>query len=248
MLIGTDMPLQRKFVVACRSLLIVYPIIGTPSKAASQAERTLATLESYRTPLINPLFESQSYPGDRRPHKVHVPLPSKFGFDHSLERKKKRPSFVGPYSAEMSGMRKLLQKRKQELEEEETAAEKGSHKKKSVEVDIQREDKVEKRHQDETSREAGKEDVNGSPRTVGQVTPKATVLARSSKTDSYMGLRASNSRVTRSHAPAPQLKKHRNKFSLNEDDDDDDDVPMSVEDLKNYKAKVRILLFPYLAS
>jgi len=199
--------------------------VGSPSKA----ERALATLETYRTPLHPTEYPSTRYPPERRPRKVHVPAPPKFGFDHLPSGKKRRTSIVQPYSSEMSGMRKLLQRKKQELEQVTKELE-------GVADDIK---EVISPSEDKETRMENKEDV---PQPV-QISDKVeSIPPRSSKAESYNGLRAPRDKVTLAHSPAPRA---RNKFSLR--DEDDEEPSLTVKELKNFKATAAVC-FPTTPS
>lgn len=193
-------------------------LIASPSKA----ERTLSTLETYRTPLNR--FPSQIYPEDRRPRKVHVPLPSK-RFPGDEFRKPKVPD-VSPYPTETSGLRKLLQRRR------ETGLQ-------DVSVGKTTQDNAGETAYAVTLKGAvQKEEANIE--VVPEFLPTATeASARNPKLEGYSSLRAPTMRLRRPHASAPQLRKPRNKFSLKEDGDE---TSLNLNELKSYEATVSKLL------
>lgn len=179
-----------------------------------------------------------------------MPFPSKLRLDHTPEGKKekvKRADVIGPYSSGMSGMRKLLARRREEIEKEAKMDTEALE-------NTQGEPKAQnaKRDKKETRKEQAIETepdileprhgrVNGVSSNRDNILP--TSPPARSKADSYSSLRAPSSKVHRSHASAPKLRKARNKFSLDDDDDEDQEWSMSVEELKSYHARVRTQIF-----
>ena len=224
-------------------------LLGSPNML--KTERTLSTLESFRTPLHGPLFPSTPPVENHRPRKVHVPIPSKLRFDHTPEGKKekaKRAEVIGPYSSGMSGMRKLLARRKEELEKEaemdteaivQTQSEAGASNAEPDTKETRKDQVIETDSEIALEPRQGRVHVNG-------VSPNRDDTFSSSparlKGDSYSSLRAPSSKVHRSHASAPKLRKPRNKFSL-DDDEEEQEWTMSVDELKNYQAQVRSVFF-----
>ena len=249
MLLGDNTPVSGKFMCCSLQYSLFQYITGSPSIA--KAERTLSTLESFRTPL-HTSAAAPPYVGNHRPRKVHVPNPSKLRFDHTPESKKDKakrvPDVIGPYSTGMSGMRKLLARRREELEKEaeldtESKLEKGDLQNASgisgSEADVketQKDKVVEADMEDDSTPVQSRIHVNGVSPKRDAISPKGSPMR--SKGDSYSSLRASSSKVHRSHAPAPKLKRARNKFSL-EDEEEEEEWSMSVDELKKYQARVR---------
>jgi hypothetical protein len=183
-------------------------------------------------------------------------MPSKLRFDHTPEGRKDKtkrgPAIVGPYSSGMFGMRKLLARRREELaleREAEIEAEAKPEPENEHKPSLSEEPEMEFEHLRDKGKtkhvEVEKEDTRESRKArpqVNGVTAKADGLPRSrspprSKGDGpYSTLRAPTSRVSRTHAPAPRLKKARNKFSL-DDDDEESEWGMSVEEVKSYQAQ-----------
>ncbi|KAF8531658.1 hypothetical protein JB92DRAFT_2198359 [Gautieria morchelliformis] len=226
-----------------RSMLVGDESLVSRSPSIPKAERTLSTLESFRTPLQGPVFPSA--PEARRPPKVHVPNPSKLRFDHTPEGKKDKgkrvPEVVGPYSSGMSGMRKLLARRRDELQKEAEMKNEGKVLAQGGPQAPHAEGDVNGARKDqsiETDADDNSEPHQSGVHVNGISSKEAAALPSSpprSKADSYSSLRAPSNRVHRSHASAPKLKKPKNKFSL-DDDEEEEEWGMSVEELKNYQA------------
>ena len=231
-----------------------YPVILGPS-SNGPAERTLSTLESFRTPLHVSRLPSVPLADEQRPRKVHVPMASKLIFDHTPEGRKgkerRSSTSIGPYSSGMSGMRKLLARRREELEREvevevESGQPRGRRRSHSGEPEVEFEAYGKRKDEGkpeliQTEMADGRESrkirplVNGS---ADLALPRTRSATRSKPDGKHSTLRVPTTRVSRRHAPAPQLKTTRNKFSLNDDDDDDEPAwSMSVEDIKSYQAQ-----------
>ncbi|GJJ12501.1 hypothetical protein Clacol_006744 [Clathrus columnatus] len=185
----------------------------------SKAERTLSTLEAFRTPL--PRLASQIYPEDRRPRKVHVPLPSKQS--PGSEYKKKKQLSISPYPTETSGLRKLLQRKRQDND--------------SPATDGENQPEVNATGTNEhNSEEITPKKATDPVQNLESISVTLETSTRKSKVDSYFSLRAPPIRLRRTHVSAPQVNKPRNKFSLK---DDGDEPAMSVEELKAYELKMQ---------